>query len=167
MRRVLLLLAAIAIFLVPRAADAAWQFGAQEDIHCLQDVTLKGAKDEALCLGYMMKTQYFLAGMYVVDEGYVLGVKGETGRYYHMPTGEDLARFQRGGFLPDPLPPYKIGFWDYVVGYSLWWALAIVAAIYGWQAIRKRRTAAAQPAPVAPAAPAPPAPPPAASPPTA
>lgn len=170
MHRVLLLLAVAATFLLPmRAAQAAWQFGAQEDIHCLQDVTLKGAKDEALCLGYMTKTQYVLAGAYIVDEGYVLGIKGETGRYYPMPQGEDLARFQSGGFLPNPLPPYKLGFWDYFIGYSLWWTLALVAAFYGWSWMRKRN-APPQPAVVAPAAPAapaaaaPPSPPPAAPP---
>jgi hypothetical protein len=171
MRRVFLLLSAFAMLVLPMgAAEAAWQFGAQEDIHCLQDVTLKGAKDEALCLGYMTKTQYFLAGLYVVDEGYVLGVKGETGRYYHMPTGEDLDRFQRAGTLPNPLPPYKLSFWDYLIGYSLWWALALVALFYIVPAIRKRRAPAAQPAvaPVAPVAPpAPGAPPPPATPPAA
>lgn len=160
MRRCLLLLVAVVGLLLPaKNVDAAWQFGADETTHFLQDVTLKGAKDEALFLGYMTKIQFFVAGMYITDEGYVLGVKGESNRYYNMPTGEELARFQKNGFLPDPLPPYSLSFWDYLFGYSLWW---VIAGTIAWFAIRgrfKKRKAAAV---AAAAAPQPPTVPPAA-----
>jgi hypothetical protein len=78
----------------------------------------------------------------------VLGVKGESKKYYPMPAGEDLARFQKAGHLPDPLPAYRLGFWDYFVGYSLWWVLALVALWWAWDAWRKRRkkAEAAEPA---------------------
>jgi hypothetical protein len=102
-------------------------------------VPLKGAKDEALYLGYMTKTKNFLLGVSVEDAGYVLGVKGESGRFYHMPKGEELATFQTAGTLPSPLPAYRLGIFDYIVGYSLWWGLALVALFWGIGAWRKRR----------------------------
>src|SRR6185369_6817286 len=93
-----------------------YRFGADEEIHFIQDVPLKGAKDEDLFLGYMTRTQNFFLGVSVEDRGYVLGVKGESKRYYDLPQGEDLARFQDAGTLPNPLPPYKLGFGDYPRG---------------------------------------------------
>ncbi len=139
-----------ALLILPfRPAQADYRFGEEQEIHFIQDVTLKGANNEALYLGYMTKTQNFIAGYSVEDAGYVLGVKGESKKYYPMPAGEDLARFQKAGHLPDPLPAYRLGFWDYFVGYSLWWVLALVALWWAWDAWRKRRkkAEAAEPAP--------------------
>jgi hypothetical protein len=144
MRSALLRFVALLVFLLPvSAAHASFKFGTDEDIHFIQDVTLKGANQEPLYLGYMTRTKYFIAGMYVEDVGYVLGVKGQSKRYYDMPKGEDLARFQRAGYLPNPIPGHSLGFLDYVVGYSLWWALALVAAMTGFSFYRKRKDAAA------------------------
>ena len=112
---------------------------------------LKGAENEALYLGYMTRTRNFLLGYSVEDAGYVLGVKGESKKFYHMPMGDDLARFQKAGTLPDPLPPYRLGFFDYLVGYSLWWGLALVALFWAVGAWRKRRGAVADAAPARPA----------------
>ncbi len=142
MRLVLLRLLAFAVLLIPlSSAHANFKFGTDEDLHLIQDVTLTGAKQEALYLGYMTRSKYFLLGMYVEDAGYVLGVKGEGKRYYEMPKGEDLARFQRAGHLPNPLPPYKLGFFDYLVGYSLWWASALVVGLLAWSAYRRMNAA--------------------------
>jgi len=151
MRRGLLLVVAFFCLLLPaRSAGAAMQFGEDETIHFLQDITLKGANQEALFLGYMTKIQFFIAGVYVIDAGYVLGVKGDSKRFYHMPTGEDLARFQKGGFLPDPLPPYSLSIWDYLIGYSLWLVIAFTVAwmIVGG-ALKRRRAATAAASPPA------------------
>ncbi len=155
MRRGLLLLAAFLCLLLPsRNASAALQFGEDDTIHFLQDVTLKGASEEALFLGYMTKIQFFIAGVYVTDAGYVLGVKGDSKRFYHMPTGEELARFQKGGLLPDPLPPYSLSIWDYLFGYSLWLVIAFTAAwmVIGGAIKRRRATAAAASPPADPPA---------------
>lgn len=141
MRFRFVVLALLALLLLPtqQAAASEYKFGAEENIHFIQDVPLKGANDEALYLGYMTRTQNFLLGLYVEDKGYVLGVKGESKRFYEMPTGEELARFQSAGTLPDPLPPYKLGFFDYFAGYSLWWGLGLVALLWGLGGWRKRR----------------------------
>ena len=147
----LILAALLAVLLLPtdRAKAAEYRFGAEEEIHAIQDVPLKGAKEEDLYLGYMTRTQNFLLGLYVEDRGYVLGVKGESKRYYDLPQGEDLARFQNAGTLPNPLPPYKLGFLDYLVGYSLWWALALIALFWGigkWNKRKKKAQTAEAPA---------------------
>jgi hypothetical protein len=71
-----------ALLILPfRPAQADYRFGEEQEIHFLQDVTLKGANNEALYLGYMTKTQNFIAGYSVEDAGYVLGVKGESKKY--------------------------------------------------------------------------------------
>jgi hypothetical protein len=143
MHRRLMLVAAVLCFLLPvRGADAAVRFGADETIHFIEDVKLKGANQEALYLGYRTKIQFFLAGLYLTDEGYVLGVKGDSKRYYDMPTGEKLAQFQKSGLLPDPLPPYSLSFWDYLFGYSLWWVIAFTIIWMVMSDRRKKRKAA-------------------------
>ena len=77
-----------ALLILPfRPAQADYRFGEEREIHFLQDVTLKGANNEALYLGHMTKTQNFIAGYSVEEAGYVLGVKGESKKYYPMPAG--------------------------------------------------------------------------------
>ena len=71
MRHALYLFALIVtLALVPvDRAHAQYRFGTDEQIHFIQDVPLKGAKDEALYLGYMTKTKNFLLGFSVEDAG--------------------------------------------------------------------------------------------------
>ncbi len=142
MRRGLLLIAVLALFLIPTRQAQAYRFGTDQDIHFIQDVKLKGAQEEALYLGHLVETFFVFAGVYVSDKGYVLGVKGDSKKYYDMPTGEKLARFQRAGLLPDPLPPYSLNFFDYAFGYSIWWLIPIVIVWAVWDTQRKKRKAA-------------------------
>src|SRR6266511_5870763 len=130
MRHVALLFALLASLILSSSRAEAYKFGTDEQIRFIQDVTVKGAKDEALFLGHVVRTKFFLAGVYVEDVGYVLGVKGDSKNFYNMPTGEELARFQRNGSLPNPLPPYSLGFFDYLFGYSLWWVITLLIAWY-------------------------------------
>ena len=60
-----------------------------------------------------------------------------------MPKGDELAGFQRNGYLPDPLPPYSLSFWDYLFGYSDWWCIPIIVALMIYGNRRKKRKAAA------------------------
>jgi len=138
MRRIWFPVVVMALLLVPFAqADAgSIRFGKDERIRFVQDTTLKSPKGEALYLGRMIRTQNFVAGYSLEDAGLVLGVKGASSKYYGMPVGEELARLQRDGLLPNPLPAYKPGFLDYVIGYSLWWVLAIAI---GWFVFGPRR----------------------------
>jgi hypothetical protein len=98
-----LLLAAIAA-LAPLPAKAKLMFGNDETIHFIQDVTATGAQGEKLYLVYKITKTFLFAGIWLQDDGYVLGVKGEGRRYYTMPKDDELKRLQAGGFLPNPLP---------------------------------------------------------------
>ena len=115
---------AIVALCLPQAAHAKMMFGTDESINIIEDVKLKGAKDEALALSYKVSTQFFLAGIYVTDTGYVLTVKDDSKRFYEMPKGAELADFQKRGLLPSPLPAYSLNAFDYIIGYSLWIILA-------------------------------------------
>jgi uncharacterized protein len=139
------LLVAILCFAASTTAHAKVMFGKDDTIHFLQDVKVTGPNQEALYLGYLTSIQFFLAGLYVKDEGYVLGVKGDSKKFFHMPTGDELKGFQQRGLLPDPLPPYSLGFFDYLIGYSLWIVIAVVVlwGVFDWQRKRKAREAAA------------------------
>ncbi len=101
-----------------------------QDIHKIVDVKLKGSNGDKLFLGYMTESYYIEAGVYIKDEGYILGVEGKEGSFYPMPTGNDLKSFQKNGFLPNPLPQYNIPIKDYIIGYSLWIILFLVIAYY-------------------------------------
>jgi hypothetical protein len=138
MRRIWIRVVVMALLLMPfaQAEAGSIRFGKDEQIRFVQDVTLKSTKGEVLYLGRMIRTQNFIAGYSLEDAGFVLGVKGASSKYYSMPMGDELARFQRGGFLPNPLPAYKPGFLDYVIGYSLWWVLAFAI---GWFVFGRRR----------------------------
>lgn len=133
----------LAIGLVASSGAQAFMFGKDETIHKIEDVGVTGPAGEPLFLGYKTTTQYFIAGLYVQDDGYVLGMESDHGKYFPMPTGDELKNFQGQRLLPDPLPPYKLAALDYVVGYSLWIAVPIIVVVYliGW--MRRKKTAAA------------------------
>jgi hypothetical protein len=112
-------------------------FGKRETITCLADIPTKGPKGEALCVAYKT-TGYFLAGgLYLHDDGHVLGVKNDAEHYIPLDEAQ-TAEMQHAGVLPTPLPGYSIPFMEYFLGYSLWWAIAVVAV---WGAIEKKRRA--------------------------
>jgi hypothetical protein len=116
-------------------------FGEQEKVTCITDVTLKGADNEALCLAHKTTTYFVGAGLYLKDDGYVLGIKGKAdSSYYNMPTERELKEFQEAGSLPTPLPSYNIGALEYVLGYSLWIALAVTAMWYGGKRLLRSRS---------------------------
>jgi hypothetical protein len=152
MRRAFLFAAAILASLFLSRTDAqAFRFGQDERIILIEDVKLKGPNGEALFLAHMTRTQNFIGGYSLDDAGYVLGSKAESKKYFNMPTGEQLARFQKEGLLPDPLPPYKLNFFDYLFGYSVWWIVGLAAIWYVVGALRKKKRAAEAP-PTRPAA---------------
>jgi hypothetical protein len=118
----------------------ALRFGKTEKMACLEDVSMKGASGESLCLAHKYTTQWFIAGVHVSDDGYVLKVKGEDA-YFGMPEGEELAALQAEGSLPAKLPSYSIPTLDHLMGYSLWIVL-VVGCVWAVVTGRKRRGAA-------------------------
>jgi hypothetical protein len=102
-------------------------FGVDEKLTCITNVELKSPQGQELCLAYKTTTRSFLAPVYVKDDGYVLGVRGHTDKYYEMPPPAELAQLQDEGLLPRPLPAYSLTPTQLVLGHALWVILAFVA----------------------------------------
>ncbi|CAN5264885.1 hypothetical protein BH10PSE9_BH10PSE9_08980 [soil metagenome] len=131
----------VAAFMFASNAAHAAMFGKDETIHFIQDVSITSQDNKPLFLGYKTTTNWILAGVSISDDGYVFGLREDHSKYIET-TPDEIAKFQKSGLLPDPLPPYKIPLIEYILGYSLWIVIPIVALVYliGW--MRKRKTPA-------------------------
>lgn len=114
-------------------------FGKQETLRCIEDVKFTEHPGEPLCLAHKFTTQYFIAGVYLHDDGYVLAVKPKLENFYPL-SEAGIATLQHEGKLPATLPSYSISAGDYVMGYLLWPMLAFLAflALLGRRARQKR-----------------------------
>ena len=136
-----IVIAGFAILCPPDVEAAQFGFGDDGRVTPIQDVKLKGPQGEALTLAYKTSSKWFLLGLYLRDDGYVLGVKNEPGRY-HALSGDQIERWQMSGLLPKPLPAYNIAMIDYVLGYSMWIVAGLVffgLAGFGWAARSKKK----------------------------
>ena len=115
-------------------ANAKLSFGTSDSLKVVSDVKLKGPNGEELQLSRKLVTEHFLLPYMLKDEGYVLTVKGKHDMYYNLPEEKDLNALQDAGFLPKPLPEYKMQTIDLVFGYAMWWALVL---IIGWGVLKK------------------------------
>ena len=107
MRALSILLAAMMYLWASTDVQARVMFGKDETIHFLQDVKLTGPNKEPLYLGYMTAIQFFVAGLYVQDEGYVLAVKGDSKKFFHMPGGDELKSFRSAANCPTRCRPIR------------------------------------------------------------
>lgn len=114
----------------PANAKKGGMIGEKDQVHKIQSIDMKGKDGEKLYLGYMTESYFLIAGVYMKDAGYVIGIEGNDDSYYPMPTGDKLKSLQKSGVLPDPLPKYEIELMDYLFGFSLWILIAI-AFIWG------------------------------------
>jgi len=130
MKKLLFLIALLT--LVPNLASArriGGIFGKSERIQKITDVDIKGTNGEDLYLAHKTTSLFIFMGVYMTDDGYVLGVKGGIDAYYPMDE-EQIKKFQASGVLPTPLPPYKIELTEWLWGFSLWILLAVLAVIW-------------------------------------
>ena len=132
----------VAAFMLAANAAQAAMFGKDETIHFIQDVDITSQDNKPLFLGHKTTTNWIIAGVSISDDGYVFGVREDHSKYIET-TPEEIAKFQKSGLLPTPLPPYKIPLIEYILGYSLWIVIPIVALVYliGW--LRKKKAPAA------------------------
>jgi hypothetical protein len=114
-------------------------FGKDETLTCVQDIALKGASDEPLCLAFKTSKYFVGAGVYLKDDGYVLRSTTAKDTYYPMPEGAELKAFQAQGLMPDPLPPYSVPAVEYLFGYSLWLVVGLVIGFERFKTIRTRK----------------------------
>ena len=128
--RTIVVTTALAISLVaaPPAHAGKVMFGTEDSIEKIQDTKITGPKGEKLYLAHKFSIHSFIAPYMLSDDGYVLGVDGDTTRYFALEPAM-LTDFQLRGLLPKPLPSYEIATFHYVFGYLLW---EIVAGIALW-----------------------------------
>lgn len=114
-------------------------FGWDETIDCIQDVELKGAEDEPLCVAHKTSKLFVIAGVYVRDDGYVLRKRDDLHSYYPWPDAQQVATWQGSGSLPTPLPSYSVSVADYLFGYSLWLIILGSLVVAGLKRVATRR----------------------------
>ena len=122
---------------------AKFYFGTQEHLSKIQDVDVKGPKDEALYLGFKYSFHSFLLPYSVTDDGYVLGVRGE--KAFFQLDQEKITSLQARRLLPSPLPPYELSMLDYALGHSLWAVGIVIVGMMPLSMLAKRRRKRAQP----------------------
>lgn len=94
-------------------------FGREEQIHCIQERTVENYD---LCR--KVSLYFFIAGVWVTKDGYVLQEASDRTKY--IPLDKDkIQMLQREEYLPTPLPQYSIPITSYLFGYSLWIILFI------------------------------------------
>ncbi len=110
------------------------RFGWRERIYPIAPVKVVGAEGETLALAHKTTRFSLLLGIYLRDDGYVLAVEGQPGKYYPFP--EDPQPFQAAGNLPSPLPAYRVPIYQYVLSFAFWWVVLPLVAV-GW--VMRRR----------------------------
>ena len=105
-----------------RANFAGFMFGAKEEVDKIQDIEGTNYK-----LSHKYTLYFFIAGVYLSDDGYILQDKTAFDTYYPH-SDEAIRDFQTKGLLPSSLPKYSIPLIEYLFGYSLWIVIALSAA---------------------------------------
>ena len=117
------------LLVISNQANALLMFGSSDSIRIISNVSVKGANGQELFLGYRVTTKAFLLPYYVKSNGYVLGIKGDSKKYYPLPEKPVLDALQTRGELPNPFPPIKQRTVDYLIGYSLWISLLFIFGV--------------------------------------
>jgi hypothetical protein len=127
----LVLAAIMLVTAAPAMARSTIMIGTEEVLRPLQDVQLQNGNGEPLYLGHKLSFRWLGLPYAVSDDGYVLGVKGRSS---YLAIGHDrIAEWQAQGHLPSPLPTYRLGIADYLLGNLLW---IVTAGVLGWAAWR-------------------------------
>ena len=122
MKWIWVLICVVGIGFCAQVEGGAMSFGKQDLVHKIQDVNFLGPEGQQLYLGYRTTSLHFIAGVYLIEQGYVLGIKNNKEVYYPL-SPKEIAELQASKDLPTPLPEYHLSFWDYFFGYSLWFII--------------------------------------------
>ena len=91
------------------SAHAKLWFGAGEHIRFVANTTIPGAGGQRLYLARKLTMHSFVLPYSVKDDGYVLGVSGDSKAYHPLPEPAKLQTLQAAGYLPNPLPAWENG----------------------------------------------------------
>lgn len=139
------LLAVLLLAGTPLAANLPG-IGREQKVYDIQDTGLVDPDGQPLTLAHVTTGWYVGLGFWLVDDGYVLRIKGQD-RWYPIPMA-DLRRYSEAGKLPKPLPRYGIPPLALLHGFSGW--LVVGAGAVGallWLSRRRparRRAASGQ-----------------------
>lgn len=131
MHRLILFPALVMLLGFSAQANAAGliSFGSKETVRFAANTSIQLENEKSLYLGRRITVKSFILPYNIQDDGYVLGVTEEPGKYLPLPEGARLQTLQANGFLPKPLPPFHLRFGDYLVGYALWWVLLLIVLL--------------------------------------
>ena len=104
-------------------------FGDNDTLHKIQDVEFNGPKGEKLYLAYRTTIKFFILGVNITEQGYVLAIKDSKQKGYYPLNDAQIKELQNNGGLPNPLPKYELTKFDYAFGYSLW-IFILVSGVY-------------------------------------
>ena len=128
---------AIAASAQPAQAKIPLMFGTRESLNEIVPLKSKGPKGEALFLGYKTSRYSFFLPYRLIDDGYIVGVKG-LNSYFTLDPAK-IKSLQATGELPTPLPTYEIDPIEYAFGHSLWTLPALFGVIF-WFTRRGEKT---------------------------
>jgi hypothetical protein len=129
------ILLAIGLLASGNAAAGKMMFGDQDSLHKIQDVEFNGPNGEELYLAYRTTIKFFILGVNITKQGYVLAIKDSEDKAYYSLDNAQIKELQNNGGLPNPMPKYKLTKFDYAFGYSLW----ILILIFGGFSLIKRQ----------------------------
>jgi hypothetical protein len=122
------------------ASAKGFRTGTQESITFVTDLKLPPQNGKTLFLGRKKTMKWLGLPYYVKSDGLVFGVQGDSKAYIELPDAKQMELFQQAGLLPNPLPSVGLSLSDYLLGYSLWLLLLVLALYYGIRAFFKRRS---------------------------
>lgn len=129
-----LALALLMAFSLVSSADAGkMMFGKDESLTSIGE-PFEVPGEGRFSLGHKVTKTFFIAGVWVTDDGYVLLPEGSSGRYITLTDGMK-SELQAAKLLPDPLPGYSLSTWDYLFGYSLW---IVMAGVGLWTVVEEK-----------------------------
>lgn len=124
-----LLIWALAFSLPAQAKGIPLYFGESDALNKIEGVAPINIDEDTYTLGYRTYFKWFLAGVYVADEGYVLIDNADDG--YIPLDDEKIQILQEEGLVVTPLPDYKLTGMDYLKGYSLWLIIVALGLYFG------------------------------------
>lgn len=125
-------------------------FGKGERIKCLQPLNREQVEigntglfrsavqspSDPTMLCYKYTIQYFILGVAVHNDGYVLSSGDDYYNYYPLDETK-IRELQKKGVLPDPLPAYSLTWMQLAAGYSLWVLIGLVVlALLSWAGLK-------------------------------
>lgn len=126
------------VFLSFNIFSGRMMFGKDQNIHLIEpkfEIPLLDEKGYQMAdsvgvpiigkLAYLVEIQFFIAGVWVNDGGYIITNDKES--FY--PISEDVQKITEE-YINNKFPDYSLSFFDYLFGYSLWIAIIGVIAYY-------------------------------------